>query len=180
MNENEKSADTMQMVRSILKSQYHGALAMFRQSVEQCPENLWADSEHANAFWQIAYHTLYFTHLYLQPNEASFRPWDEHQENVQNPDGIAGPPDPNSTLPLMPQRYSKAQVLSYCDFCDRMVNNAVNVLDLRNPDCGFSWYKVSKLEHQFINIRHLQHHTAQLADRLRNGANISVRWVASG
>jgi hypothetical protein len=44
---------------------------------------------------------------------------------------------------------------------------------------GFSWYKVSKLEHQIINVRHLQHHTAQLADRVRRNANVGVRWAGS-
>jgi len=36
---------------------------------------------------------------------------------------------------------------------------------------------MSKLEHQFVNIRHIQHHGAQLADRLRSAANIGIRWV---
>jgi hypothetical protein len=180
MNQTVQPLNDMDFIRFVLKSQYHGALAMLRQSVELCPENLWTHSEHRNAFWQVAYHALYFTHLYLQPNESSFRPWDQHQTDVQNPDGIAAPPDPKSTLPLIPEQYSKAQVLSYCDFCDGIVDNAVEALDLRSADCGFHWYKVSKLEHQFVNIRHIQHHTGQLADRLRDAADLSVPWVASG
>jgi hypothetical protein len=30
-----------------------------------------------------------------------------------------------------------------------------------------------------MNIRHIQHHTAQLADRLRNRVNVGVDWVRS-
>ena len=29
---------------------------------------------------------------------------------------------------------------------------------------------MSKLEHQLVNLRHIQHHAAQLADRLRSAA----------
>jgi hypothetical protein len=61
-----------------------------------------------------------------------------------------------------------------------MVDNAVDALDLWNPDCGFSWYKVSKLEHQIINIRHIQLGAAQLAARLRASLNVGVDWVGAG
>jgi lambda repressor-like predicted transcriptional regulator len=58
-------------LRAILKSQYHAALAMLKEALERCPEEVWFSQAHVNRFWQIAYHTLYFTHLYLQPNEAA-------------------------------------------------------------------------------------------------------------
>ena len=62
-------------LKRILKSQYRASLAMLRASVEACPDALWYDATPKNAFWQIAYHTLFFTHLYLQPEEQAFRPW---------------------------------------------------------------------------------------------------------
>lgn len=168
----------IETLRSVLKSQYHAALAMLRETLDRCPDDVWTSTDHTNAFWQIAYHTLYFTHLYLQPNEAAFRPW-EHQQPAQHEDGIPGPPDPESTLPLIPAPYEKSEVLEYWNICYAMVDEAVDALDLNNPTSGFSWYKVSKLEHQFISIRHVQHHTAQLADRLRAAADVGIKWVGS-
>jgi len=50
-------------------------------------------------------------------------------------------------------------------------------LDLDSAESGFSWYRMSKLEHQFVNLRHIQHHTGQLADRLRQEADRGVEWV---
>lgn len=150
---------------------------MLRGAIDQCPDSQWRGTTHTNQFWQIAYHALFFTHLYLSPDLASFRPWREHQADNQNPDGIAGPPDPNSTLPLIPTPYSRAQVQEYWKICDAMIDEAVDLLDLNREECGFDWYKMSKLEHQVVNIRHLQHHTAQLADRLRNAANIGIGWT---
>ncbi|MGH9687967.1 MAG: DinB family protein [Candidatus Acidiferrales bacterium] len=160
-----------------LKRQYHAALAMMRETIERCPDDVWLASDHKNAFWQIAYHALFITHLYLQQDEAAFRPWSQHQGDVQNPDGIAGPPDPNSGLPLIPKPYTKAQALEYWKFCDQLIDDAIDKLDLENPECGFRWYHMSKLEHQLVNLRHVQHHTAQLADRLRSAANIGIDWV---
>lgn len=165
------------VLRGVLKNQYHAALAMLRETIENCPEELWTSREHTNAFWQIAYHVLYFTHLYLQSDEAAFEPWGQHQANVQHEDGIPGPAEPESDLPLVPDPYTRAQVLEYWRFCDEMVDDAVDALDLQSQSSGFYWYRLSKLEHQLVNLRHLQHHAAQLADRLRAAENFGTRWV---
>ena len=164
-------------LRSALKSQYHASLAMLRDAIERCPEDLWLSTAPRNAYWQVAYHALFFTHLYLMPEQSAFRPWHGHQSQVQQADGIGGPPDPNSSLPVLPNPYTKTEVLEYLQICDRMVDDAVDQLDLDSPKSGFYWYKMPKLEHQFVNIRHLQHHTAQLADRLRAATGTGVRWV---
>src|SRR5262249_53380940 len=76
--------------------------------------------------------------------------------------------------------YTQAQVLEYWRVCDAMVDGAVDALDLESPESGFSWYSMSKLEHQFVNVRHIQHHAAQLCDRLRSAADIGIRWVGGG
>jgi len=167
-------------LKPILKSQYHAALAMLRDAVEKCPDDLWTATGHLSAFWQVAYHTVFFTHLYLHRDEASFEPWAGHQRRVQHQDGLTGRADPESALPQLPDPYSKAEVLSYWQVCDDMVDSAVDALDLEAAECGFWWYKVSKLEHQLINLRHAQHHTAQLADRLRTASDRHVKWVGAG
>ena len=83
-------------LRGALKRQYRAGLAMLGDAVERCPDETWGDPAPTNAFWQVAYHVLYFTHLYLQPDLAAFRPWSGHQGDVQHEDGIAGPADPPS------------------------------------------------------------------------------------
>ena len=167
------------LLRSTLERQYRAALAMLHDAIERCPEALWDDPTPTNAFWQVAYHTLYFTHLYLQPVEASFRPWSGHQGDVQHPDGIAGPNDLASPLPLLPEPYTREQVLAYAAHLEAMLHDRVEALDLLAPESGFWWYRMSKLEHQLVNLRHVQHHAAQLADRVRNHAGVGVGWVSS-
>ena len=80
--------------------------------------------------------------------------------------------------PLKPRRmYTKAEVLAYWSICESMVDDAVDALDLNNPQSGFSNFKVPKLEHQIINIRHVQYHQAQLVDRLRATTGSGVGWA---
>ena len=170
-------APTTDAFKLVLKSQYHACLAMLGDAIQRCPDDVWLATDHKNAFWQIAYHTLFFAHAYLQPSKEAFRPWAHQQNDVQYEDAIPGAPDPNSALPLIPKPYTKAQVLEYWKFCDEMVDTAVDKLDLESPQSGFPRYKMSKLEHQLVNLRHIQHHEAQLADRLRSAADIGIKWV---
>jgi hypothetical protein len=167
-------SDIEVLLRQALKSQYHAALAMLRQAVELCPDTLWT-SGNPNPFWQVAYHAAFFTHLYIQPNEAAFRPWEDHREEYQFLETLPWPPH---RAPNIGEPYAKSQVLDYVAKCDDMVEAAVDALDLAATDPGFWWYKVSKLEHQIINIRHIQHHTTHLAARLRAAADLVVDWIS--
>ena len=167
-------------LRSIVKSQTRASLAMFRDAVEQCSDELWLDDAPPNAFWQIAYHTIFIGHAYLHADFESRKPWPEHQANVQQPDGLRGPVDADSSLPNLPEPYTRDQVLRLSAICEDMVDSAVDGFDLESQACGFPWYMgISKLEHQLIAIRHIQHHTAQLTDRLRAAQNIGVDWVGA-
>lgn len=169
----------LETLRAILKSQYKAAIAMLADAIEKYPEEHWLSDGHTNAPWQLAYHTLFFAEYYSRPTWENFTPWLTHGVETQNNDGIPGPPDPNSTLPLIPEPFTKAQVLAYAKHCDETIGEAINAMVIASSDSGFYWYKVSKLEHQIINIRHTQHGAAQLADRLRKIAGLGVKWVGA-
>src|ERR1700723_3732175 len=63
-------------IQSALKSQYHAALKALCQAVEKCPDALWDDDpDGAAPFWRVVYHTLFYTHFYLQQDQHSFVPW---------------------------------------------------------------------------------------------------------
>lgn len=151
--------------------QYHAALGMLREAIELCPDELWDDRDHPVPFWRVAYHTLYFTHLYLQPSLEVFRPWEKHRGEHHDlpwpPEGSARITDP----------YTKAELLEYWRVCDGLVDGAVASLDMA-ADSGMPWHKgMPKLDHQLHNLRHIQHHAALLAGRLRRHDGTEVRWV---
>jgi len=122
---------------------------------------------------------LFFTHLYMQPSNDVFVPWEQHQAGNQYPDGIPGPADPESELPLLPEPYTRAQVLEYGSVCDAMVDETVGALDILSAESGFSWYPIPKLEHQMVNLRHIQHGVAQLGDRVRAATGEGIDWVGA-
>jgi hypothetical protein len=56
------------------------------------------------------------------------------------------------------------------------VEELVGMLDL-NAETGFYWLLFDKLQLQFYNIRHIQHHTGELCERLGQFGEIQVGWV---
>jgi hypothetical protein len=73
--------------------------------------------------------------------------------------------------------YTRTEMLAYWNVCASIVDDAVDALNLNDPKSGFSWIKVPKMESQIINIRHIQYHEAQLADRLRVATGVGVDWA---
>ena len=165
-------------VRSALKSQYHAALKTLRQVIEKCPDAMWNDpADGAARFWRVVYHTLYYTHFYLQPDQAAFIPWSRHRDEAQF---ISSVPLERERPPKDYEPYTPDELLEYCNDCDGMIDAGVDALDLSAPQCGFPWYTMPTLEHQIVNIRHIQHHAAALSSRLRRTAGIGIDWVGKG
>lgn len=162
---------SLEPIRAALKSQYRAALRTLEQTITNCPNTLWTDDRFVNPYWQIAYHALFYTHLYLEPDEAAFVAWEKHRPEYYYLGRVpAGELEP----------YTREELLAYCRFCEQKADHNLDLLDLEHPESGFYWYPIPKLEHQIVNIRHLQHHAAQLTDRLRNEAGIGTQWMGKG
>jgi hypothetical protein len=160
--------------KALIQSQYDATLDMLDEAIQACPEDLWADTSFKNAFWHVAYHALFYTHLYLGQRLENFVPWSKGRPEYE----LLG-----DTLPWDPQRkpkigepYTKGEVLEYLAFCRQVIENQVPALDLEAAS-GFDWLPFDKLELQFYNIRHAQHHTGQLTERLRSSTGTGIRWV---
>jgi hypothetical protein len=161
---------------TIIISQYLAALEMLKQTIVQCPDALWDNPDDKTKVWHIAYHVLFYTHLYLQDSEQTFTPWAKHREEYQ----FMGPlPWPPHALPKIGEPYEKESVLEYVAFCKEEVKKQVPQLDL-DAASGFSWLPFGKLELQFYNIRHLQQHAGELMERLGERAGLEFRWVGMG
>ena len=157
----------------VITSQFLAALEMLKQAVERCPDSIWNDPGDKTKFWHIAYHALFYTHLYLQDTEQDFTPWPKHRKEYQF---IGQTPWPPHAPPQIGEPYDNESILEYLAFCQRHVVERVPQLDL-DAESGFGWLPFGKLELQFYNIRHLQQHTGELMERLGTRAHIDVDWV---
>jgi len=155
-------------VASIL-SQYRASLAMLRQAIELCPEDLWRDTQYRNRYWHIAYHTLFYAHLYVNASEAEFVPWSKHRAECRMLGGeIEGI-----------EAYSKSELLEYLLICLAEIEDNVPKVALDGPS-GFDWLPFSRLEAHIYNIGHIHQHTGQLGERLRTVCDVGIKWVGRG
>jgi len=158
-------------IRFALKRQYHAGLAMLRECVEKATDDVWLGGGHPRNFWRIAYHAVFFTHLYLGQTVEDYTAWEKHRDGVtdlwanQNPPVVAA--------------YTQSEIISYIELVDRMIDETVDHLDLERENTGIPWYKdMGKLEHQILNIRHLQTHVGQLSELLMANGIDSDYWIS--
>ncbi|MFC2082539.1 DinB family protein [Candidatus Bipolaricaulota bacterium] len=159
-----------------IASQIRAALRMLRRSIEACPDTLWNREADHNPFWALAYHTLFFAHLYLSASEDAFQPY-KRQVNGHLGYGKA---DLGDWVDLTPADvFTKADVLAYCGHIDDRTEDLVQSTPLDAPS-GFHWLKFSRGEAHLYNLRHIQHHVGQLNERLRQEEGIGFGWVFDG
>ena len=158
---------------AIIISQYQAALEMLKQTIAKCPEAIWNSPDDTTKFWHIAYHALFYTHLYLQDSEQAFVPWSKHRKDYQF---IGQLPWPPHSPPEIGEPYDKDDVLEYLAVCQQQVMERVPCLNLE-AGSGFDWLPFSKLELQFYTIRHIQQHAGELMERLGTRVGVEIDWV---
>jgi hypothetical protein len=164
------------LIRSGVAGQYGAALEMLRECLVRADAVSWLGSIGRFPFWHVAYHTLYITDLYLSAREAAFRPQPFHREDY---DVLGPPPGAAEKKVVVDRPYDRETLLGYAGLCRRRAKRAVEEetdADWAGPS-GFSWLPFSRLELHLYNIRHLQHHTGQLAAALRRSGDCGVRWA---
>jgi|WetSurMetagenome_2_1015567.scaffolds.fasta_scaffold175542_2 hypothetical protein len=154
--------------------QYYAALEMLRLAVTKCPDILWDDPNDKNKFWHIAFHTLFYTHLYLQVSESQFVPWAKQRKDYQFLGRLPWPPHEQVVIG---EPYTKEEVLEYLELCRAQAREMLALTDWEAETSGFSWLPFGKLDLQLYNLRHIQHHTGELMERLGTRAGIDVDWV---
>lgn len=157
----------------VIVSQYLAALEMLEEAIDRCPGSMWNDPSDKTKFWQIAYHSLFYTHLYLQDSEEDFTPWSKHRTGYHS---LGHAPQSPDSEPETVEPYEKESVLEYLSFCQQQVVERVPRLDLEAAS-GFHWLPFGKLELQFYTVRHIQQHTGELMERLGTRADLELPWV---
>ncbi len=158
-----------------LTGQFRAGLAMLRECVDLCPEDLWAATvdKPPRTYWRIAYHATFYTHFYLSQDRAAFTPWSRHVDHA-----VMTYTDEGQELPPEGTVYSRSDLLEYIEFVSERMDTMINSLDLESSESGFPWYKdFPKLDHVLLTLRHLGVHVGQLQELLF-GQSIEPDWVS--
>lgn len=153
-------------VKETLWKQFGASIDMLENALKLCPEELW---DTGSKFWYNAYHCLFYLDYYLTLEPEKFAPPSPYTLSEIDPSGA------------MPDRtYSKEELLSYLEFCRKKCHDLV--VGLTDEVAQTRWingYKnYSVFEILLYNMRHVQHHAAQLNLLLRQGINDAPKWVS--
>lgn len=152
-------------LKESLWNQFGAGIDMLENAITVCPAELW---DTGKKFWYNAYHCLFFLDYYLTMETETF-----------------APPVPFTLSEFedtMPERvYTKEEVLTYLQFCRNKCHDFIK--GLTDETAQRNWVNKSKtmdypvVEILLYNLRHVQHHAAQLNLILRHAINDAPDWV---
>ena len=156
--------------KEMLWQQFGASIDMLENAVDACPDQLWGDqSRHPQfQFWYMVFHTLFWLDLDLSGNTKGFAPPAPFTLEELDPAGA------------YPDRvYTKHELKTYLAHDRNKCREAIRGLTeararerviVPNADMPF-------LELLLYNMRHIQHHTAQLNWMLRLTIDSVPRYV---
>jgi hypothetical protein len=155
---------TEHLYTEAIRSQFGASIDMLGNAINMCPPANW---DNRNRFWYHAFHCIFFLDYYLTPDPAEFRP---------------PPPFTESEFEdrMPPRTYTKEELLTYLDLCR---SKCRQFLDLKGDLTARRWVNMSgTMDYSFpeillYNMRHVQHHAAQLNLLLRQETDDAPDWV---
>jgi hypothetical protein len=167
----------LETLQTMFTRQFEAALATMALCIERCPEELWEAKVANLSFDQVAFHTLFFADYYLGRSKHDLTVQPFHLERTEMF---------RDYEELLPRRqvlhYRRDDLLDYATHCR---HKAIEIIgsdtleSLAGPN-GVVERPMTRAEFYVYNIRHIQHHAAQLSLRLRLDAGVEIGWVRSG
>lgn len=154
-------------------TQFDGAITTLRNAIEDCPDELWEAPCGSAPVWRAFFHALFFLDLYAGETAEDFRP--------PEPFGLTELEDGG----IPPRVYTRDELLRYLEHGRSRVRSQVEGLgeDAGATPSGIEWLGrrgMSRLEAVLYNLRHVQHHAAQVNLVLRQCADHAAPWVFRG
>lgn len=167
------SADPAAEIVRALRSQFRAALATLAQIIDSCDDATWEADHSDDPVNRVVFHTLFFADLYLDRGEDVVRTQAFHREHpalFQDYEELEDR-EPRNV-------YSQADCRAYLAHCRRKVDTVLprESLEVLMGESGFAWRRISRLALHVYNIRHIQHHAAQLGLRRQLSGGPPLEW----
>ncbi len=167
----------LETYKTLCLNQFEASFCMLNACIERCCDAAWNRPVANQPFCRATFHTLFFADFYLETDESTFREQEFHRRNTE----LFGDYEELEDRPAV-RSYDKPSVRKYLQYCREKAERviAAETADSLAGPSGFARRNVTRAELHVYNMRHVQHHAAQLSLRLRLDAKIDVPWVGSG
>ena len=157
--------------------QFGAAIDMLENAIAACPDEIWSDPSRRPewvkndivGYWYLVFHTLFWLDYYLSDVAKGFTP---------PPPFTLDELDPAGLLPDRP--YTKRELQTYLEHGRRKCYEVIEALDEKRAfqSKTSTQPSLSVAELLLYNLRHVQHHTAQLNLILRQKTDSAPSWVS--
>jgi hypothetical protein len=149
----------MDIWKTALRAQFGAAIDMLENAMRACPDKVWGK------VWYGAFHALFYLDLYLSEGVEGFAPPEPFGLEELDPNGV------------MPERvYTKEELMRYLEQGRAKCHAVIGAMTGEERRKFFS-LDGSLAELLIYNLRHVQHHAAQLNLILRQETDSAPAWV---
>lgn len=155
-----------QVFKESIWRQFGASIDTLENAIRKCPEEEWNTDK---LFWYWSYHALFWLDYYLSLEPKNFSPPSPFTMSEMSAAGG------------LPERvYSQTELL---DYLEKSRSKALNLMagltdELAEQRWRNDWKDYTVLEIILYNMRHVQHHAAQLNLLLRQTIDDAPEWVS--
>ncbi len=154
--------------KNALLEQFGATIETLRRAIDACPDDIWSDDHSFHQYWYMVHHTVFWLDYYLETSPENYVPRD--------PFGMVEV-DPNQPYP---ETVNTKQQMT--DWLDHGKEKFLKLMENFTPELAgtmykYEWLEVTMLELLLYNMRHVQHHSAQLNMILRLKTDSAPEWV---
>lgn len=155
-------------MQDAIRQQFGAAIDSLEGSIRACPNAVWTTGERWFQPWYLAFHTLFWLDLYLSESDADYQPPAPFTR---------GELEPN----VFPERpYSQQELLAWLERCRAALAARLPTIATEEGArrrCRLQWGEMEAAELLLYNLRHVQHHAAQLNLLIRQAGGEPAPWV---
>jgi hypothetical protein len=162
-------------IKTLILHQMTASLDTLNYGIESCPDSEWQEPHRDSPFSQVVFHTLFYTDFYLGRDTVPFK---EQPFHVSHKEVFKDYEEMEDKIPQ--NLYEKPFCLDYLAHCISKLKASVEAEteESLSGESGIDFRKCSRAELYVYNMRHIQHHAAQLGLRIQMVTGKEMPWFS--
>jgi len=165
----------LETLKSLITCQLGASLDTLKYCIEACPDGEWQEAHKDAPLSQVVFHTLFYTDFNLGRDSV---PWKDQAFHKLHKDVFRDYEEMEDKIPV--NLYEKAFCMDYLAHCTSKLKAVVaeETGESLAGASGIDFRKTCRAELYVYNLRHIQHHAAQLGLRIQWVTGKQMPWFS--
>lgn len=164
-----------EILKSLILHQMTASIDTLKYCIDSCPESEWQEAHKDAPFSQVIFHALFYADFYLGRDSVPFK---EQAFHVSHKGIFLDYEEMEDKIPT--HLYDKSFCFEYLSHCLAKLKATVEAETAGSlaGESGIDFRKCSRAELYVYNMRHIQHHAAQLGLRIQMITGKEMPWFS--